>query len=57
MEEKKISTDPQENEIDSNIFEKPFRALAGSTNVADKPGEQKPEEEKSLDEEQDPAND
>ena len=57
MEGKKMSTDPQENEIDSNIFEKPFRALAGSTNVNDKTEAEKAEQPRSLDEEQDPAND
>ena len=56
MEGKKMSTDPQENEIDSNIFEKPFRALAGSTDHKDPKSEEKHEDDKTIDEEQDPAN-
>ena len=56
----KTSTDPQENEIDSNFLGKAFRALAddeGKDEQRKAEKEQRPEEDKTLDDKQDPAED
>lgn len=53
----KTSTDPQENEIDSNVFKSSFRKLFGTTD--DEAGQtpiEKEGEGKTVDEAQDPAN-
>ena len=58
MDTPKTSTDPQENEIDSNVFGSLFRGLTGNTDPeADKTPEEKAATPKTLDEEQDPATD
>lgn len=54
----KTSTDPQENEIDSNVFKGGFRKLFGTTDEeAEKTPLEKEAEEPTVDEQQDPAND
>ena len=45
METPKYSTDPQEQEIDKNVFRKPFQALAGHTIQDDQKGEEEEEDD------------
>lgn len=55
----KTSTDPQENEIDSNYLGKYFRMLADdedSVKEREQHNAEKGAEDKTLDEHQDPAN-
>lgn len=58
MENPKTSTDPQENEIDSNMLGDAFETVFGRNDrEAGKPEAEKEGESKTLDEHQDPAND
>jgi hypothetical protein len=57
MDKDKTSTDPQENEIDSNILGGAFRKMFGNgDDAADEKGEKIEAENQTIDEQQDPAN-